>query len=93
MLHVMDGGRASPIPTSGKGSRRGLYREPCIPDIPYRAISSIPGLPSIPYTATSPRLLFEKCVVFQQSFLCLQLYLNSFNLIEIFVVSSFSNCV
>ena len=36
----------------GKGSRRGLYREPCIPDIPYRVISSMAGLPDIPYTAT-----------------------------------------
>ena len=40
------------MPTSGKESRRGLYREPCIPDIPYRVISSMPGLPGIPYTAT-----------------------------------------
>ena len=40
------------IPTSGKGSRRRLYREPCILDIPYRAISGIPGLPGIPYTVT-----------------------------------------
>ena len=23
------------MPTSGKGNRRGFYREPCIPDIPY----------------------------------------------------------
>ena len=90
---MVDGGRASPLYRHPVREAVGLYREPCIPDIPYRAISRIPGIPVIPYTATSPRLLFEKCVVFQQSFICLHLYLNSFNLIEIFVVSSFLNCV
>lgn len=29
-----------------------LYRGPCIPDIPYRATSGMPGLPGMPYTAT-----------------------------------------
>ena len=55
MLHVMDGGRASP-----------LYRHPVRKAVEgytvnrvyrisrYRAISSIPGIPGIPYTATIP---------------------------------------
>ena len=49
MLHVMGGGRASSIYRHPvKGSHLWVYLESCIPDIPYRAISGMPGLPDIP---------------------------------------------
>ena len=66
MLHMMDGGRASPlyrhpvrkaeegytvnrVPSTDIPQRVHGYR---IPDLPYRAISGIPGISGIPYTAT-----------------------------------------
>ena len=50
MLHVMDGGRASSLYQHPvKGSRIWGYREPYIPDIPYRDIPDIPGISGIPY--------------------------------------------